>query len=177
MKVNLALTASANLLALIKGTVGNETAAASLTEAMFTIGAPAVRVPDANPSNTTVVLTAVAGQGIETGSTKTITYTRNALDSKQTAPGNVIVVAGDSEASVKTKIATAYGLLESELIFGAITVPGEGETETVTVEVAATSLLYVDADGIIVTIENPAEPADFDSFVPQGQLDGFEPEA
>lgn len=177
MKVNLTISAAANILALVKGTAGNETAAASLTSAMFTIGNPTVRTPDANPSNTTVVLTAVAGQGIAAGSTKTITYKRNALDSKQTPPGNVIVVAGDTEAQVKTKIATAYGLLESELIFSAITVPAEGATETVTVEVAATSLLYVDADGIVVTIENPAEPADFNSFVPQGQLDGFDPEA
>lgn len=177
MKVNLSLTPAANLLALIKGTAGNESASASLTEAMFTIGAPAVRVPDANPSNTTLILTAVAGQGIETGTTKTVTYTRNALDSKATAPGNVIVVAGDTEAQVKTKIATAYGLMESELVFGAIVIPGEGETETVTVEVAATSLLYVDADGIIVTIENPAEAVGFDEVVPVGQLDGFEPEA
>jgi hypothetical protein len=177
MQVNLAKTPIENILDLIKATAGNETAAASLTTAMFTAGAPAVRAPDADPSNTTLVLTAVNGQGIANGSTKTLTYTRLALDSKITPPGNVVVVAGDTEAQVKTKIAAAYGLVESELTFGTIVVPGEGATETVTVEVAATSLLYVDADGIIVTIENPAEPADFDSFVPQGQMDGFDPQS
>ena len=133
--------AIANLIAQINA----DNVGLNLTEAQVTVGAASARVPDANTNNTTLDLTAVAGQGYS--GTKTITYMRLGLDSGVVTPvTGLTVTAATTQAEALTMAATDMHLVEAELEVTAFTAAVDGSTPgSITIQPKATSLLYVGA--------------------------------
>lgn len=173
MKVNIALTAAANLLAALNGdNVGLGASAANVT-----FGAPSVAV-GAGGRNTEVVITAIANQGFS--GTKTISYTRQAL-----AAGAAIatakavpfgIVAGDTDAQILTKAATALGLIEAELTIADVVQPVDETTNgSANIVAKATSLLYTGTFAAELTVPDADVP--LDEAITTSDLTAFEPEA
>lgn len=148
MQINVAKTAFANLIDL----VNDANAGLNLTTAQVTAGTPSAVAPDGAGRNTEVVLTAVTGQGYATGTTKTVKYERlGMLSGIATPPAKVEVAEGDTLAQVKTKVATALGLVDADIVASALTMPVDPETDgSVTIDAATNSLLYVAGDEVIV---------------------------
>jgi len=173
MKVNIALTPLANVLAIINA--ANVASSTNITEAQVTAAAPVVAAGTGG-RNTTVLLTGVDGQGIE--GTRTFAYTRQSLATgavASTAPASVTVLQADDQAASVTKVATALGLLASEFDASDYTAPEDQATPgTVTITAKATSLLYT---GVRVVPLNFAD-ADvaFATVAPVTDADGFDAE-
>lgn len=109
-KIDLAKTIPENFVGLLK----DANPVLDITPLQFTLGAPAVRTPDADTNNTTITVTAVANAGFS-GSAP-ITYTRLALDKgKVPQPTRVMINPTDSQTVIRDKILTAYGLYPSEI--------------------------------------------------------------
>lgn len=139
MKINLGLSPLANVLALINTKNGS-----LLNETNVTAGpvSPSVDDPD---DNTQITLTAVVGEGY-TGE-RTYVYNRyDLLGGREPDPDQVEIVSTDSQAAIKTKVATAYGLKESEITISAVTPAAVGETTAATMSAVEGSLLYLGAD-------------------------------
>lgn len=171
-KINLALSAVANVLALLNA--DNPGAVAPFTAANITLGVPAERVADADPSNTSLGLTSVADQGY-TG-TDTVTYTRLSVLQGNLAPVTAVpVVLADDQAAVEAKVIAALKVLASEVTFSAYTAPVDEATPgTITVTPVAGSLLYVGAAAVLDITVQDADAVLADNIT-QKQLSGFEP--
>lgn len=173
MKVNIALTPLANVLAAINA--ANTATSTNITEAQVTAAAPTT-VAGTGGRNTSVELTGIDGQGIE--GSRTFSYTRQSLATgavASTAPASVTVAEGDDQAASVAKVATALGLLASEFDASAYTAPEDQSTPgTVTITAKATSLLYT---GVRVVPLNFAD-ADvaFATVAPVTDADGFDAE-
>lgn len=166
MKIDISKTAIENVFALINADNGSTHDAATVT-----LGVPAVRTPDANPRNTTLVLTAVVGGGF-TG-TDTVTYTRLGMGSGVVTPSFDFETDGDTtNASFKTQVATALGLREDQIQITGTLPAAEGDETTMTVAAIADSLLYVGSQALTVTWPVPQVPLDLTTK----DLSGFEAE-
>lgn len=164
MNIDISKTGVENVYALINA--DNSTAHSAAT---VTLGVPAVRTPDANPRNTTLVLTAVVGGGF-TG-TDTLTYTRLGMGSGVVTPSFDFEVDGDTTAaSFKTQVATALGLREDQITITGTLPAAEGEDTTMTVAAVADSLLYVGSQALSVSWPVPQVPLDLTTK----DLSGFE---
>lgn len=137
-----------------------------------TAGTPSVITePDVDGRNTSVVLTAVSGQGYS--GSKSINYARLGMDSGVVTPvTSVTVLEADNQAEVQTKVATALGLIGSELAFTAYTAAQVGTDGTITVGPATNSLLYVGATkDVALTISS----IDLSSSITTTDTNGFAP--
>lgn len=154
MQINASLSAAANLLALINAT--NE--AQTLTAAQITIAVPAVKADSGDGRNTSVLLTAVEGQGYS--GTQTANYTRRGLADSVAAPSwGTTADSTDTLATILARIVAQNGLVASEVtLTGDLTNPGVGETSTLTLDSNAGSLLYVDGSTEVVTLTWQAVP-------------------
>lgn len=170
MKINVSQSPSANLLAQINA----DNAGLNLTAGQVTIGVPSVRTPDANPNNTTVVLTAVADQGYS--GTKTITYTRLGLDKGvNPAVTSVEVVSSDNESASLAKVVAALGLIASEVTSTNYVAPeNENTPGSITLEANVASLVYY-GPGLTVELTVPDADVSLDAAIATGDLTGFEP--
>lgn len=169
MQINTSLTALANVYALI-----NAANALTLDSTKATVGAPVVRVPDANPRNTTITLTAVDGGGYEAGTTVDVTYTRLGMGSGVAVPEFGFFTDGTTTpAAFKTAVAVSLGLLESDITLTGDLPDTEGETVTIVLAAAANSLLYVGSQNL--TVEWPQGEPTMAEAVTVTSLDGFDP--
>lgn len=167
MKINIALTAIANAYALV-----NATNALTLDATKATLGVPAVREPDADPRNTTLVLTGVNAGGYN--GTQTVTYTRLGMGSGVAAPETGFHVDGATTmASFKTAVATSLGLLESELELDGVLPAAEGQSEFIKLKAKLDSLLYVGEQDLEVTW--PQGIVELADAITISKLDGFDP--
>ena len=174
MKVNIAITPLANVLAAINA--ANTATSTNITESQVTAAAPVVASGTAG-RNTTVVLTGINGQGIE--GSRTFSYIRQSLDAgavSTTAPANVTVVSGDTEAESATKVATALNLLATEFDTSAYTAPTDSSTPgTISLVAKATSLLYV-GTRVVPLIFADTDVA-FATVAPETDANGFDAES
>ena len=174
MKVNISISPLANVLAAINA--ANTAAGTNITAGQVTAAAPAIVAGTAG-RNTAVTLTGVNGQGIE--GSRTFAYTRQSLAGgavPTTAPASILVVAGDTQAETLTKVATALGLLESELDASAFTAPADQTTPgTITITAHTVSLLYVASR--VVALNFADTDVAFADVAPTTDLDGFDAEA
>lgn len=170
MQINTSKTAIQNILDLVNG----KNAGLNLTEAQVSVGVPSVFSEAENPRNSQVTLTALGGSGY-TG-TKTIKYTRLGVgQGVAVLPSQVYVVGAETEAEIKTAVATALNLVESEIEISALTLPVDSSTPgQVSVAPKVDSLLYVGASlDVVLAIA----PEDLESAIANDQMDGFDPAA
>lgn len=140
MKINLGISPLANVLALV-----NEKNGSSLTDQQVTAGL-AIVTDESPGDNTKVTLTGIAAQGYKDSAT--YFYGRyNLLDGVSPDPDRVLITSTDTQAQIRTKVASAFGLMESEIVVNEnndVTIPSSGN-EIVTVNMSSKegSLLYV----------------------------------
>ncbi len=170
MQINTSKTAIQNILDLVNG----KNAGLNLTEAQVSVGVPSVFSEAENPRNSQVILTALGGSGY-TG-TKTIKYTRLGVgQGVAVLPSQVYVVGAETEAEIKTAIATALNLVEAEIEVSALTLPVDVNTPgQVNVAPKVDSLLYV---GASIDVVLAIAPEDLESAIANDQMDGFDPAA
>ena len=172
MKVDITKSASANLLAALN----LDNVGLNATEAQVTFGLPSV-VSGTAGRNTQVTITAVANQGF--AGTKDVTYTRQALVAGEgiaTAKAvSVLIVAGDTDAQVLTKVATALGLVESEVSLANIVRPVDESTPGSADVVADTdSLLYTGTFAAVLTVADA--DVSLEDAITTDELNSFEAE-
>lgn len=171
MKINLAKTASENLIALIL----EANAGKSLAANQFTAAVPSVVYPPVGALNTSIVLSAVVGQGYAAGDA-TFRYTRLGLNSGvQGSPVTTLeVLATDDQAASATKVLAAMGILASEVDVTDYTAPADSSTPGyITLTPKATSLLYV-GDEVIIELTVAASPPTLGETFTVTDLNGFE---
>ncbi len=167
MKINTAISASANLFALV-----NSDNALTLNATKVTPGVPAPRTPGADPSNTTLTFTAIADQGYF--GTVDVTYTRLGMSSGVTTPIFDFLTDGDTtNASLLAAAAASLGLIASEIQITGTLPAADGDTTTVSLSAKAGSLLYIGSQDL--NLEWPADAIDLAEAVAVTQLNGFEP--
>lgn len=172
MKVNTALTASANVLAILNATNPGLNA----TAAQVTLGVPSTAA-GAGGRNTSITVTAVANQGFS--GSETYTYTRQPLTAGSaiaTAKAVDITILGDdTDAEVLTKAALALGLIESELTLANIVRPVNEDTPgSADVVASAGSLLYTGTYAATLVVADSDVP--LSEAAPDTDLNGFDPE-
>lgn len=153
MQIDPSKTASANILDLVNAA----NAGLNLTAAQVTMGVPTVKTDAGDGRNTSVVLTAVAGQGFS--GTVTMNYARRPLNDNVASPSFATTQSvGVDAAAVVAALATANGLVASELqlvdqangnavVTGAIS----NSPATLTLTVKGTSLLYLPGASQLIT--------------------------
>lgn len=173
MKINIALSASANLLALLNEAHPGK----NFSQTNVTVGTP-VANPGNGGRNTSIDLTAVQDQGYS--GVTTVNYTRLAL-----APAAAIATAKavdinitlqDDQAAILTKVAQVLGLVESELELSDLDEPtSENNPGSVNVNAKVGSLLYTGTYAATLTVSDSDVP--LPTAVTNPDLNGFEPEA
>jgi hypothetical protein len=171
-KVNTSITAAANVLALINAANPSLNA----TEAQITAGVPTTAAGTGG-RNTAITYTAVDNQGFS--GTQTFSYTRRALASGEAIAAAkaipVVIAEGDTDAQVKTKVAVALGLIESEIALSDIVRPADESTPgSADVDAIANSLLYTGTYAVTLTVPDADVPLDEAASVTD--LDGFDAE-
>lgn len=141
------------------------------TEANITLGVPAERTAGVDQNNTSILLTAVAGQGFKNSTT--VTYMRLELDANAVAPATELFIQpGDDLADVKALIAASWELIESDFSVTGAVPTNPGQSTIVTLSVVADSLVYIEsAPALTVTIS--IESVDLNEAVGVKQLTGF----
>lgn len=172
-KINPSITAQENVLAL----VNSANAGLNATLAKVTVGAPSVAAGTGG-RNTSVTFTAIANQGFS--GSQTFSYTRLALASGQAIAAAkdipVVIAASDTDNQVKTKIATALGLLESEFTLSNIVRPVNEDTPgSADVVANVSSLLYTGTYAAVLDIPDADVP--LDEAATTTDLSGFDAEA
>ena len=170
MQINVAKTAQENLIDLIIDANPGKSLAAN----QFTAAAPSAITP-VGALNTSIVLSAVVGQGYGAGDV-TFRYTRLPLSSGQAVPVTSVQVAeGDDQAASLAKVIAALGILASEVDASDYAAPADSDTPgMITLTPKATSVLYVgSADVIELTLPAEAEPTLAETFTVT-DLNGFE---
>lgn len=172
MLIDTSKTALENLVALIK----DANPSSKVSTSNITLGAATARTPDANPRNTSVVIT--AGTGYQAG-TKTLTYNRIGLDKGVVSPDLTIDVAGNDSAAETTllaELATQLGLKAGEFALDASTplsgVSNDGTPVNLTLKANDASYFYVGSITIEVTwpVVNPT----LDQDMTTADLNGFD---
>lgn len=175
MKVNLQLSPVANFLAILNAANPGK----NFSESNLTLGAPTELVGGNGGRNTSVLLTAIQDAGFS--GTHTVNYTRQTLAAGAAIPTanavSVLVQGTDTDAEILTKVASALGLLESELTISAITIPAnENDTSgQATITAVSTSLLYIGS--YVVELDVADEDVPLNDAITVSDLDGFEAEA
>lgn len=173
MAIDVAKTALENLYALVATANGKPA-----TPAHFTLAAPAVRVPDANARNTSVLATAVDGGGYE--GVQTFTYTRLDIDALG-GPLELQLQQGTTLADVLAWAVTQLGVIASEVEFTITELPafvdetnGDAPTteELVEVKAKAGSYAYIGTKAITLLAPVP-EDEQLAAAYPTADLDGF----
>lgn len=173
MKVNIAISPLANLLAAINA--ANTASSTNITEAQVT-AAPPVAAGGTGGRNTTVLLTGIDGQGIE--GTRTFSYTRQSLDGgavATNAPAFVTVLESDTRAQSRAKVCTALGLMASEINDLSYTAPVDQATPG-TIQIAAIDPGYLYLGTRDVELRFADEDVAFATVAPITDLNGFEAE-
>ncbi|MNU58029.1 hypothetical protein D3C71_471570 [compost metagenome] len=146
MSINVAKTALENLYDLISTANGKPA-----TTAHFTIGAPTVRVPDANLRNTSVLCTSVLGGGFE--GTQTFRYIR--LDLDDLAPDLTLqLTEGDDLADVQAWAVQQLGVIPAEVEFQIAQLPSFVDNEEL-IELFAKADSYTYIGSKLITILKP----------------------
>ncbi|MNO12980.1 hypothetical protein D3C76_26000 [compost metagenome] len=175
MQLNAAKSALENLFDLFNGQNSQ-----TLTPAELDVSVPAVRVPDADPRNTTVVITAKAGSETHKGS-QTFTFTR--LDINQIATiktlGEFQSVEGSTLVDAKAFVVAALGLIPAEVDFVESVFPTfsdeENESETATLTLKAKDGSYSYLGELTLTVVEPVDGRErLSELYTSTQLDGFE---
>lgn len=171
-KVNLALTASANVLALINAA----NPALNATAAQVTLGVPST-ASGTGGRNTSLIVTAIADQGFS--GEQIFSYTRQALASGAAiAAANAVpfgIVPGDTDVQILTKAATQLGLLESELTIENVVQPVDENTAgSADIVAKVGSLLYTGTFAASITVPDTDVPLDEAASVTD--LSGFDAE-
>jgi hypothetical protein len=174
MKVNIALSPLANILAAINA--ANTASSTNITEAQVTAAAPVVAAGTGG-RNTTVQLTGVDGQGIE--GSRTFAYTRQSLATgavATNAPTFVTVLEADTRDQSRVKVCTALGLKASEIGDVSYTAPvAVGTPGTIQISAIDPGLLYVGVRDVELRFAD--EDVAFATVAPITDLDAFEAEA
>jgi hypothetical protein len=142
-----------NLLVLVNAANTGQT----ISDTQVTAAAATVKTDTGDGRNTSVVLSAVAGQGYN--GSQTVNYTRRGLNDSVTSPNfNHTATVGDTAAAIIAAVATANGLVASELHLEAPGAPGVPVTgainnspATLNLVSAAGSLLYIDSSSQAIT--------------------------
>ncbi|MNQ58981.1 hypothetical protein D3C85_732010 [compost metagenome] len=166
MSINVAKTALENLYDLISTANGKPA-----SSALFTIGAPTVRVPDANLRNTSVLCTSVPGGGFD--GEQTFRYIR--LDLDDLAPElELQLLEGDTLADVQAWAVTQLGVIAEEVEFEITELPVfDGDEELVELRAKADSYTYIGTKLITLIKPVPPLPTLAESF-PVTDLLGFD---
>ena len=172
-KINPAITAAENVLALVNA--ANPSLNATLSQ--VTLGNPSA-VAGTGGRNTSITFTAVANQGFS--GSQTFSYTRQALAAGAaiaTAKDLPVTIAeGDSNAQILTKVATALGLLESQVQIGNVVQPTDEATPgSADITPIANCLLYTGSYEVILALPDTDVP--LNEAAATTDLDGFEAEA
>lgn len=162
MQINSSLTALGNLLAQV---TADNAGWSVITEAIAAVQSVSAVTPDADGRNTVVVIGADGYSDQES-----FTYTRRGLgDSVNPAPTAISLQGTESAADVAALVATALGLVKSEVSFnaafinadGTITLPAAAADGSVTGSVqvvsATGSLLYVDGSTLSLAVNFPSQ--------------------
>lgn len=165
MSINVAKTALENLYDLIATANGKPA-----TPDHFTIGAPTVRVPDANLRNTSVVCTAVLGGGFD--GEQTFRYTR--LDLDDLAPDlNFQMLEGSTLADVQAWVINQLDVIPEEVEFHITELPEVGDDgELIEFFAKAGSYTYIGSK-LITLVPVPRLPTLAEAF-PVTDLLGFD---
>lgn len=154
MQVNPALSAQANLLALIN--ISNTANSLALTEAQVTISVPVPRTSDSDTRNTKVTISPVTGQGFA-GPAVPLTYNRRQLNENVIAPPTSLNVrATTTMAQFKTAVAVAWGLVETEFTVEGTLPVADNTTSIMTLTAIANSLLFIGSKTITASRSEPA---------------------
>jgi hypothetical protein len=161
MQINSSLTALGNLLAQI---TADNAQWSAVTEAIAAVQSISAVTPDADGRNTVVVVGATGYSD-----TESFTYTRRGLgDSVNPAPTAISLQGTETAADVAKLVASALGLVQSEVSFnasfinadGTITQPAAAADGTVTGSIAIVSasgsLLYVDGSTLSLAVNFPS---------------------
>lgn len=174
MKVNIAITPLANILAAINA--ANTASSTNITEAQVTAANPVV-ASGTGGRNTTVQLTGIDGQGIE--GSRTFAYTRQALDGgavPTTAPAFVTVLESDTRDQSRVKVCTALGLMANQITDVSYTAPvAVGTPGTIQISAIDPGLLYIGTRDVELRFAD--EDVAFATVAPITDLDAFEAEA
>jgi len=175
-KINASLSALDNLLALVNAANTGQT----ITDTQVTAGVPSVKSDTGDGRNTTVQLSAVAGQGY-TGNVS-VNYTRRGLNDSVLSPvDSYTATTGDTADAILTAIATQLGLVKAELQLEDPANPGvalsgaqSGNQATLDVVAKAGSLLYVDGSLQAITMTWQAPSVPLSTAVSVTDLGGFD---
>lgn len=173
LQIDASKTAAANLLAIINsGNTGQ-----TITAAQVTFGAPSVKTDTGDGRNTSVVVTAVGGQGFS--GTQTVNYTRRGLNDSVASPvDSYTATDGEDAATILAALATQLGLVLAEVQLEDPANPGvaltgaqSGNQATLNVVSKANSLVYVDGSTQAITMTWNAEA--LSTAIPNVDLPGF----
>lgn len=171
--INPALSAADNLIALV---IAANAGLSELVAADVDFQEQSEQAPDGQGRNTSIALQAVGGSANFRG-TATVTYERRGVtDSVVTPDWTTAVDDGVTNEQIVAAIATANGLVASELtITGVITRPvGGALTSEVTLATNAGSLLYIDGTTQAVTLDWADHRTDLATAVGVTALSGFD---
>jgi hypothetical protein len=175
-KINASLSALDNLLAILNAANTGQT----ITDTQVTAGAPSVKTDTGDGRNTTVVVSAVAGQGY-TG-TASVNYTRRGLNDSVLNPvDSLTATTGDTAESILATLVAQLGLVASEVhledpaaagtpLTGAIS----GNQASLNIVAKAASLLYVDGSTQAIAMTWEAPQVALDTAVTVTDLGGFD---
>lgn len=177
MKIAVNKSVQENILNLIKD---SNPGASAVTLDKITIGAVSALTGDVSGKNSRVTITAVPNAGFS----KSVTLKFNRLpvtSGVATLPTAISILPGDSQAQRITKVATALGLIESEITVtgvggGTLGTPANEDDTTVSVVVTpkANSSLYV-GSSLTIQLTTPDVDVDLNSIITNTTLNGFEP--
>lgn len=167
MQVNISKSPFQNLLDLVNSTNG-----LSIATNQVAFSAPTVTAAETFDPNTSVTVTPGVSAGYS--GTVEVTYARLRLDKNVATPQTTFITNGATTLeSLKTDIATALNLLESEFSISGTLPVVQNTTSQITVTSVLTSLLFVGA--ITVTADWPIVLIDLATAVAVTNLNGFDP--
>ncbi|BDD79828.1 hypothetical protein [Burkholderia phage FLC9] len=175
-KINASLSALDNLLAIVNAANTGQT----ITNTQVTAGTPSVKSDTGDGRNTTVVLTAQAGQGY-TG-TVSVNYTRRGLNDSVLSPvDSYTATTGDTADSILTALCTQLGLVKAEVHLEDPAAPGtplsgaqSGNQASLNIVTKAGSLLYVDGSTQAIAMTWDAPQVALSTAVATTDLGGFD---
>jgi hypothetical protein len=175
MKIDVTKTVQANFLALV---IDANATASGLSLSQFTLGTVAVLTGNAT-KNSQVVLTAIKNMGYS--GAITLNFNRLSVSSGvKTLPTAISINPADTQAIRITKVATALGLIQSEVTItgaggGDLGTPANEDDTTVSVTVTpnASSSLYV-GSALTIQLTTPDTDIPLSSIITVVDMNGFE---
>jgi hypothetical protein len=175
-KIDASKSALDNLLVLVNTANTGQT----ITNAQVTAAAATVKTDTGDGRNTSVVLSAVGGQGYS--GSQTVNYTRRALNDSVTSPNFAATqTIGDTASAIIAALATTNGLVASELHLEDPGAPGTPVTgainnspATLNLVSANGSLLYIDGSSQAITFTWNAPSVPLTTAIATVDLAGFD---